>query len=127
MSQQRLKFNNYTPPNVDEDGYQLSFATTATSNSGRTMRGIMYNVPLFTVEAYTLKWTNIRAKDVSDILTQVMGKPEFDFYHFNVYNNKWETDKFYVSNITSPVINLKEGHEKIKQLNFQVTGVSPII
>lgn len=126
MSQQRLKFNNYTPPNVDSDGYQLSFATTSTSNSGRTMRGNMVNVPLFTVEAYNLKWTNIKATDVSKILAQVMGKAGFNFYHYNIYKNKWETTKFYVANINSPIINLIEGIEKVSQLSFQVTGVNPV-
>ena len=39
MAQNYLKFGSFTPPDVDEDGYQISFATTSTENSGRTMRG----------------------------------------------------------------------------------------
>lgn len=41
MAQNYLKFGSFTPPDVDEDGYQISFATTSTENSGRTMRGIL--------------------------------------------------------------------------------------
>lgn len=126
MSQQRLKFNNYTPPNPSKDGYQVSLATTSTSNSGRTMRGVMNNIPLFTTEAYNLKWTNISAYDVSQILAQVVNKSGFNFYHFNIYKARWETSLFYAANFNSPVINLKEGNEKVSELSFQVTGVNPI-
>lgn len=126
MAQQRLRFNNYTPPNVTEDGYTVNFATTSTSNSGRTMRGVMNNVPLFTVESYNLKWSNISASDVSQILTQVMGKAGFNFYHYNIYKARWETGVFYAANFNSPVLRLQEGNEKVKELSFQVTGVNPV-
>ena len=126
MSQQRIKFNNYTPPNPTDDGYTVAFATTSTSNSGRTMRGVMNNVPLFTVEPYNLRWVNLPASEVSAILAQVMGKSGFNFYHYNVYANRWETGVFYVANINSPFISLKDGKEIVKELTFQVTGVNPI-
>lgn len=126
MAQQRLRFNNYTPPNVTEDGYTVNFATTSTSNSGRTMRGVMNNVPLFTAESYNLKWSNISASDVSQILTQVMGKAGFNFYHYNIYRARWETGVFYAANFNSPVLRLQEGNEKVKELSFQVTGVNPV-
>lgn len=127
MAQQKLKFNNYTPRMVDEDGYQLAFATTSTSNSGRTMRGNMINTPLFTIEAYNLKWTNLKASEASDILNEVMGKSSFDFYHYNIYRKRWETGQFYVANINSPIISLIDGTEKVSELSFQVTAVNPIL
>lgn len=127
MAQQRLKFNNYIPPNVDSDGYELAFATTSTSNSGRTMRGNMVNSPLFTVESYTLKWTNIFASDVSSILAEVMGRSYFNFYHYNIYRDRWETGEFYVANINTPIISLVEGREKVKELSFKVTAINPIM
>lgn len=126
MAQNYLKFNNYTPPMVDSDGYQIQFATTSTATSGRTMRGNMNNVVLFTVEAYTLKWTNIKASDASKILAEVMNKSGFSFYHYNLYKNRWETGTFYVANISSSVISLIGQHEKLKELSFQVTGSNPI-
>lgn len=126
MAQQRLKFNNYTPPNPDKDGYKAALATTSTSNSGRTMRGHMNNVPLFTVESYNLKWTDISAYDASRILSEVINKSGFSFYHFNIYRNQWETSLFYAANFNAPIISLKEGLEKLSELSFQVTGVDPI-
>lgn len=128
MAQQRLKFNDYTPRMVDQDGgYEVAFATTSTSNSGRTMRGNMNNTVLFTVEAYNLKWTSIRASEVSKILHEVMGRDSFDFYHYNIYNDRWETGQFYVANVNTPVISLIDNEEKVRELSFQVTAINPIL
>ena len=65
MAQNHLMFNNYTPPDVDEDGYKPAEAVTSVSNRNRTMRGYMKGGVLFTVEAYNLKWTDISAVDLS--------------------------------------------------------------
>lgn len=126
MAQQHLKFGSYTPPDPDEDGYQVSFATTSTENSRRTMRGVMKNSPMFTVEAYNLKWTNVSASVVKSILAEIMGKGSFSFYHYNIYKAQWETGQFYVANINSPVYRLNEGEETVNELSFQVTNVNPV-
>lgn len=126
MTQQHLMFDDLVLPEVDEDGYQVDFAATSSSNSGRTMRGVMKNSVLFTVEAYNLKWTDISASIVSQILKKIIGKNEFDFYHYNVYKGIWETGRFYVANISSPFYRLNEGEEKVGELSFQVTGVNPL-
>lgn len=127
MAQNHLKFGTYTPTDTDSDGYQVSFATTSSDKSGRTMRGTMKNAVLFTVEAYNLKWTDIDATVASRILKEVMGKDEFDFYHFNVYTASWETGKFYAANFNAPVISIEDGKEKLSELSFQVTGMNPVL
>lgn len=127
MAQNHLKFGTYTPTDPDSDGYQVSLATTSSSKSGRTMRGNMKNAVLFTVEAYNLKWTGIDATVASRILKEVMGKDEFDFYHFNVYTASWETGKFLAANFNAPVISLEDGKEKLSELSFQVTGINPVL
>ena len=124
--QQRIKFNGIEVLQPDEDGYTVSLATTSTSDSGRTLRGKMKNTPLFTVEAYQLKWTNPSAADCAQILQQVLGKGEFDFYHFNFYRARWETGKFYAANFNMPVYCLTDGAERANELSFQVTGVNPL-
>lgn len=125
-TQQYLKFNNYTPPNVAEDGYSPSFAVTSSESSGRTMRGKAINTPLFTVEAYNLKWTRITTAQVSAILQEVMGKEGFQFHYFSFYHNAWRTAKFYMANATLSVKCLKVGSEKVSELSFQVTGSQSI-
>lgn len=126
MAQQHLKFGNYTPPDPDQDGYSPAFAVTSSSNSTRTMRGVMKNSTLFTVEAYDLKWTDISAEAVKNLLQEIMGKDSFDFYHYNVYKAQWETGRFNVANINSPFYDLSEGNERADELSFQVTGINPV-
>lgn len=126
MAQNHLMFEDYTPPDPDEDGYQVAFAVTSTSSSGRTMRGPMINTPMFTVESYNLKWTDIAATDVKNILSRILGKPSFSFFHFNVYTAQWETSQFYVANVNSPVYRLNDGEERVNQFSFQVTAIDPL-
>ena len=126
MAQQHMKFGDYQPPDVDEDGYTPSYATTSTSGSGRTQRGIMKNSVMFTVEAYNLKWTNLKMNVARRILQEVMGKNSFDFYHYCVHKAQWETGKFYAANFSLQVDRLNDGEEMVKQLSFQVTAINPI-
>lgn len=126
MAQKHLKFGTYEAPDPDEDGYQVDFAVTSTESSGRVQRGNMKNSVMFTIEAYNLKWSDLPATVVKNILDQIMGKNEFDFYHYNVYKANWETGKFYVSNISSPFYRLNEGSERASELSFQVTAINPV-
>lgn len=126
MTQKHLMFGTYEAPDPDDDGYQVEFATTSTESSGRTQRGNMINTTMFTIEAYNLKWTDVPATVVKNILSQIMGKDSFDFYHFNVYKARWETGKFYVANISSPFYRLNEGKERVNELSFQVTAINPL-
>ena len=126
MAQNYLKFGTYTAPETDDDGYEVALATTSTSKSGRTMRGNMKNAVLFTAEAYKLKWTDIKASEAGRILQEIVGKDEFNFFHFNVYSGRWEKAKFYASNFNAPVVSLKEGDERLSELSFQVTAINPL-
>lgn len=126
MAQQYFKFDDYTAPMVDEDGYQEEDATTSSSNSGRTMRGVMKNTVLFTVEAYRMKWTNISAKDAAEIKKRIRGKSGFEFYHFNTFNARWETGMFYAANISTGYYSLVDGKEMCSELSFQVTNINPV-
>lgn len=126
MAQEHLIFGAYEAPDPDEDGYQIDYATTSTSSSGRTQRGRMINTAMFTVEAYTLKWTDISASEAKSILLQVMGKNSFNFYHYNLYKGKWEWGEFYAANISTPLDRLNEGQERVDELSFQVTGIDPV-
>lgn len=126
MAQEHLRFGTYTASDVDEDGYTVQLATTSTAKSTRTQKGNMKNTVMFTVEAYNLKWTDISAKEASNILRQVMNKNEFEFYHFNAYKAQWETGKFYASNYNLPVVRLNNGEERYSELSFHVTCINPL-
>jgi hypothetical protein len=126
MTQKHLKFGSFEAPEVDEDGYSLSYATTSSDDSGRIMSGVMMNTPLFTVEAYKLKWSDISAANAAKILQEIKGKKQYDFFHFNVYSGKWETSPFYTANIETAFYSLVDGEEKCSELSFQATGVNPV-
>ena len=126
MAQNHLMFEDYTAPDPDEDGYTPAFATTSTSSSGRTQRGSMINTPMFTVEAYDLKWTDLPASVASSIMSRIIGKPSFRFYHFDIITCTWKWGEFYVANINPPFYRLNEGEEKVSELSFQVTAINPL-
>ena len=119
-------FNNIKTVQPDEDGYKLSIAVTSSEDSGRLLDGTMINTPLFVVEAYTLKFSNLKASECAEILRQVVGKSQFLFYHFNQYNCKWENTYFYAANINVSPCSVEEGLEHVDELSFQVTGVNPL-
>lgn len=126
MAQNHIMFDDYTPPDVDEDGYQVDESVTSTSNRTRTQRGYMKGDVLFTVEAYNLKWTDISAKDAAEIKKRVLGKKSFMFHHFNSYSGRWETSSFIANNISSSYYTLVDGEERVNQLSFQVTSEGPL-
>lgn len=126
MAQQHMKFGSYQPPDPDEDGYEPAYATTSTSGSGRTQRGVMKNSVMFTVEGYNLKWTDITPSEARQILQEVMNKSSFSFYHYCVHKAQWEIGKFYAANFNLGVDRLNEGSERIQELSFQVTAINPI-
>ena len=125
MAQNHLQFDEYTPPDVDEDGYTIAFAATSSDDSGRLMNGKMVNTRLFTIEAYNLKWTDLDLEAATEILLRTVFKSQFQFHHFNVKTGKWETNAFYVANVDTAMYSLKEGEEKCTSLSFQVTRIDP--
>lgn len=125
MAQQYFKFDDYTAPMPDQDGYTEATSTTSTESSGRTQRGYMINTPIFSVEAYNMKWTNISAVDVAAIKHRIKGRREVQFYHFNTDTASWETGPFYVANINTGFYSLVEGEETCSELSFQITSVNP--
>lgn len=132
MSQQKYKFGSYTPGQGDyiNDRQPIKvtpkFAVTSTEESGRVQTGKMYNTTMFTVESYDIEFGKMTGSALSNLLRAIMGKPSFQFYHFNVFNNQWQTSPFYVANIDCTDLYVKDGKETIDKLSFQVTGINPV-
>lgn len=125
--QNHIMFGTYQPPDPDEDGYQPSLVTTKSSNSTTTMRGVTKNAILYVKERYSLKWSNIKASVLYEILKQISGKVSFDFFYYCPYKSEWRTAKFYVTgDISYPAFRLNDGEEMIDSLSFEVESVEPI-
>ena len=123
--QNYIQIGEYTPPNPTE--FKASFATTSSQDSGRVMRGTMRNSPMFTVEAFSIKWERLTAAELSDILQLVIGKPSFTLHYFSPYYNSWQTRPFYVANVNDVnITSLRENGVKYSGLSFQMTGTEPI-
>lgn len=123
--QNYIRLGEYTPPTPTE--LTASFATTSTQDSGRVMRGTMRNSPMFTVEAFTVKWERLTAADMSAILQKVIGKSSFMLYYFSPYYNSWQYKPFFVANVNNvEITSIRENNVKFNGLSFQMTGTEPI-
>ena len=120
-----IKLNDIKIYQPDE-GLEYNFTTTYTENSKRTQRGAGHFTPLFTVEQFGYKATDVPSEEASKILKIIAkGKP-FTLHCFSAYYNAWRDAKFYVGkgNLSIKRVSPKDG--KIGELSFNMTGVNPI-
>ena len=118
--------NDEYTPNRQPIEVQFNLATTSTSDSGRNQFGYATNNVLFTVEAYKITFPKLDKTDMSGILQAIKGKPSFKFHYFSPYYGSWRDDYFYVANIESTKVFVKDDYEWINGLTFQITGVNPV-
>lgn len=105
--------------------YKAVFATTSTDDSDRDMSLVMHNTPIGSVEGYDLEWEYLTPKEASDILRQVLNRPEFTVHYFDLLNGAWTDGKFYASNYEAPCLTLKDGMACWEGLSFGIRGIYP--
>ena len=123
--QDYIKINGITIVQPDEDGYSVELSTTSTEDSDRDMSLVMHNTPIATVVSYSLKWTDIKATDAAQILSQIINKPSFSFHYFDILTASWRDGKFYATTFNSPCKTIEDGVEAWDELSFNVIGVNP--
>ena len=77
MAQQYLLINDIKVKVLSDDGYTMQLATTHTEDSGRNQYLKATVTPIGSVASYGLKWTDLTAEEMSQILKQVLNKPQF--------------------------------------------------
>lgn len=120
-----LKFNDVKIAQPDEDGYAAVLSTTSTEDSDRDMQLIMHNTPIGTVEGYNLKWRWLSPQEASQILQQVLNRPQFKVHYFDILTAKWRDGEFYATNFNAPARSLKDSEECWDELSFNIIGVNP--
>ena len=124
MAQQKIKIDGVEIFQPDS-GLTWEFETTYTSASTRPQSGVGRFAPMFTVESYQYKASNVPVADVAQILQLVTGR-NFSLYHFSPYTGRWETGTFYVGKGTLVLGLLKEDEEIYNSVTFNMIGVNPI-
>jgi len=102
--------------------YKPNLATTSTEDSDRDQSLVMNNTPIGTVVSYSLRWEDLTAEEVSQILSQVLNKSSFSVHYFDIISGQWKTDEFYASNFSASAFSLKEGEEGYDELSFNIVG-----
>lgn len=125
MAQEYITMNGIKIFQPDE-GLEYNFTTTYTENSKRTQKGVGHFTPLFTVEQYGYKATNIPIPEASKILKIIAKGKNFKLHCFSVYYNKWIDGTFYVGKGALDIKKISVSDGKIGELSFKMTGVNPI-
>lgn len=124
--QNKIKMNNIVIKQPDKDGWSPYWETSHTEDSDRSMTGQGHFTPLFTVEAFSYKASDLTIQEMKQILQIIArGKP-FDLFYHSPYYGTWRAAKFYVSGGNISCGCLKVDEELYESLSFNAIGVNPI-
>ena len=124
MAQERFLFDGVDIVQPD-DGLGYDFETTYSEDTTRVMSGELHATPLFTVEAFSFKASNVPLATAAALLSAVVGR-NFQFRYLSLYYGRWRTDTFYVGKGSLSVGPVLEGDEAISSISFTIVGVNTI-
>lgn len=123
---EKYKINGTVIWQPDKD-LALSFVTTYTESSQRTQYGVGYFTPMFTVEQYTYKGSDIPMEEATKILQMVAKGYKFTLHYFSPYYGAWRDAPFYVGQTQNIAIGeLSDDRKILSSLEFNMTGVNPL-
>ena len=125
MAQDRLKINGIEVKQPDT-GLGYDFETTYTEDSGRVQTGVLHISPLFTVEAFSYKATDLTEKEMSQILQMVANGGKFNLHYRSPYYGGWRDGEFYVGKGSLSIGSWKEHEERYDSLSFNMIGANPL-
>lgn len=123
--QDKLKINNKVVKQPDE-GLGYSFETTYTEDSVRVQSGVAEIEPLFTVESFSYKASNLTETEMSEILQMVAKGKKYNLHYRSPYYGKWMDGVFYTGQGSLVIGSWKENEERYESLSFNMIGVNPI-
>ena len=124
MVQDKIKMNGAEIWQPDKDmGY--SFETTYTEGSTRSQAGEGHFTPMFTVEQYSYKASNVPIKEAIKIIRIIAKGSIFTLHHFSLYHGVWRDDHFLCGKSGNLTIgSLSEDKMYLSELSFNMTGKS---
>lgn len=126
MAQERIKMNGIEIWQPDEQ-MSYNFETKFSEDSVRVQSGEDRFTPLFTVEQYGYKATNIPQPEATKILQIIALGKTFTLHHFSLYHGCWRDDVFRVGKSGNLQIgSLSKDNEYLSELSFNMTGKSPL-
>lgn len=114
---------------IQPDTFNPNWETTYTEDSGRVMSGIAEIDPLFTVESFSVEWSELKPAQVAQILQLIVptqNKKTFQLRYFSWYTGAWKTGTFYVGKGSLKTKTLKSNYEAFESLSCNFIGVNPI-
>lgn len=124
MEQEKVKINGIAFRQPDE-GMQYEFETTYSEDSTRVIEGKLHDTPLFTVEKFTYSITGLKAKEVSQLLQNIVAK-HFKLHYYSPYYGTWRDDEFYVGKGSLKIRRVNLNSEYYDSISFNMIGVNPI-
>lgn len=123
--QDKIKINDIEIYQPDSD-LASGFETTFTADSGRVQSGVMHASPMFTVEQFSYKATDIPIEEASKILQMIVHGRPFTLHYFSPYYGIWRDGTFRVGKGSLSIGSLENNGEKLTLLSFNMTGDNPI-
>lgn len=124
MAQQKIKINNVEIWQPDED-LGWDFEITYTQDSGRTQDGSGHFTPMFTIESFSYKATDVPIAEWSKISKMIIGK-NFDLYCFNPHFGKWMTHRCCVGKGSLQIKSLEQKYERYSSISFNMADIKPL-
>lgn len=111
------------------DEMNPQWETTFTEDTDRTRSGHFYGDSLFTVESYSLSFSELTPAEASTILQHIIprpGKLTYTLKFFSWYHGGWRTEEFYTGKGSLQIKTLKRGIEKLSSISFNAVKVDKV-
>ena len=110
-----------------DSGLEANFETTYKDDATRSQTGKGKFTPMFTVESFGYKATDVSVAEMATILQIVMKGSYFEMHYFSPYYGMWRDGLFYVGRGSLAIGRVKESNERYESLSMNIIGVNPLV
>ena len=128
MAQDKFKIDNVVVHQPDEAN--PNWESTYTEDTDRFASGLFHGSVLFTVESYSLTFSNLKPAEAAAILQKVIPTPAkttYMLHYFSWYTGRWQDAEFYTGKGSLKVKTLKDGLEGLDTISFNAIKVAKLV